>query len=122
MSEVNADEFHSFGVLLANLEDGQLNQDISDQITDMVARIHDAYRDQGGKPAGKLTLSIGFKLDGGVIEAAATFKVEMPKEARPKTILWATRGNKLTRSNPRQQELGLNKLRTVTGPGAARTV
>lgn len=128
MSEVererDVDEARSFSILLASFEDGQLNGDLTQAVQDMVARLHDVARDRGGSPAGAITIKLGFKLDGGVIETKSDFTVTMPKEIRPKSIFWATPQNNLTRSNPKQRDLPLSRPRDVTtaAPAGMRSV
>jgi hypothetical protein len=105
----------SFPSLIATLEDGELSNDLSDQIRDIVARLHDVYMNQGGTPKGSLTLKLDFKLDSGVIETKADVKSTMPKQVRRKTVMYATPGNYLTRRNPKQAELP-GVLRDVSAP------
>lgn len=95
----------SFPSLIATLEDGELSNDLSEQVRDIVARLNDVVAAQGGTPKGSLVLKIDFKLDSGVIETKADVKVTMPKQVRRKTVMYATPGNHLSRKNPKQQEL-----------------
>lgn len=123
--EFDPDEARTFSLLIAGLEDGQLNSDLTDQISEIVARLHDTERDQGGSPSGILTVKIGFKLDGGVIEIKGAYTTAMPKEVRPKSVYWATPNNNLTRRNPKQREFPFSKggrARDVTGSGEIRKV
>lgn len=124
--ERDIDEARTFGILIAGLEDGQLNQDLTQAVSDIVARLHDTERDQGGSPSGTLTLKLAMKLDGGVIEIKGSFTAAMPKEVRPKSVYWATPNNNLTRRNPKQREFpfaGPRPLaREVSGAGEIRKV
>lgn len=116
MSEVSSPhDVRNFSTFVASLEDGSLHSELTDALRDLVATLSDEARDRGGKPKGKISLSIELKLDSGVIEANTEFKVAKPKSVRSKTIFWATPENNLTRSNPKQQEL---PLRDVTSAGA----
>ena len=123
MSEVtperDPDEARTFAILLGSFEDGALNGDLTQAVQDLVARLHDVARDRGGSPGGSITIKLGFKLDGGVIETKSDFTVTMPKESRPKSVFWATPGNNLTKRNPKQRELA---LRDVTTGHVARNV
>lgn len=124
--ERDPDEARTFSILVAGLEDGQLNQDLTDAVSEIVARLHDTERDQGGSPAGTLTLKLGMKLDGGVIEIKGAFTTAMPKEIRPKSVYWATPNNNLTRRNPKQREFPFagkgGRARNVTGVEEVRKV
>lgn len=106
MSVNPADEAsRSFASLIATLEDGDLSNDLSDQVREIVAALNDAVANQGGKPKGTLVLKLDFVLDSGVIETKADVKVTKPKQNRRKTVMYATPGNHLSRKNPKQQEL-----------------
>lgn len=99
-------EHRSFSTLVAGLEGGSIHDDLTRAVQDIVAELHDTRQNQGGKPKGRLVLSIEFKLDSDVIEAVTDVKVTLPKQVRGKTILYATPDNNLTPRNPKQQEFG----------------
>lgn len=106
MSVNPADEAsRSFPSLIAALEDGDLSNDLSDHVRDIVAALNDAAANQGGTPKGSLVLKLDFKLDSGLIETKADVKVTTPKQVRRKTVMYPTPGNHLSRKNPKQQEL-----------------
>jgi hypothetical protein len=113
------EEHRSFSTLLTDLEDGALHAELSDQIKDIVAKLHDTAAEQGGKPSAILTIKMGFKLDSGVIEVAADVKATLPKRSRRKSIMYATPDNNLTRRNPRQQELPLRDVNASAGVARA---
>lgn len=100
----------SFIAMLAALEDGTLANRLSDEMRTMVAELTDTARDQGGKPAGTITLSLGFKLDDGMIEVRAAVTSKMPRTIRPRSMFWATPENNLTQRNPMQRELPLREV------------
>ena len=62
-------------------------------------------RDHGGTATAALGVMLNFRLDQDTVEVEANYKVKLPDQVRHRTILWATPDNKLTRSNPRQQQL-----------------
>lgn len=107
----------SFGVFLAELEDGRLHGDLSSALRDLVASLEEASA-RGGKPRGKLSVTMNFALDDGIVECTADYAVKAPKLARGRSIFWVTPDNNLTRRNPAQADL---PFRDVTIPaGAAR--
>ena len=116
MSEAtpDPDENRTFAILLQRLESGELHQQLTDDVRDIVARLQDVEAAQGGTPVGKLTLNISFKCDDGVITIVADKKSVMPKEIRRKTMMWATPNNNLTSRNPHQHELPLRSVPGVT--------
>lgn len=97
---------HNFAQVIAALEDGDLNSNLTDKMRDLIAEINDVAKEKGGKAGGTISLTIAFKYDSGVIEVCAADPVlKKPKETRRKTLMWATPGNLLTQKNPKQQEL-----------------
>ena len=115
----NPHEIRSFSTLVAQLEDGALHQELTKEVIDLVANLQDHARDQGGKPKGKITLTIDLKYADGMFDVQSDFKIASPKATRRRTVLWATPDNNLSRANPRQQEL---PLRTVADNAAVKAV
>lgn len=111
-----ADELRTFTQLLHTVQDGDLHVELSDQLKDLVGSLHNVRMESGGKPTGRIALTLDFRLDGDVIEVQADFAVKTPKIARRKTVFWATPENLLTKRNPKQMEM---PLRTVGGDEAA---
>jgi hypothetical protein len=112
-------EQRTVAMLLAHMEEGQFNQDASDALRDLVAKLNDAAVNRGGKPVGKLVITLDFKLDDGIIETRSDYKVTAPKTSRRKTIMWATPNNNLTPDNPRQ--ISMN-FRDVNKGSTIRTI
>ncbi|MCW4589703.1 hypothetical protein NO263_03815, partial [Gluconacetobacter entanii] len=111
----------SFSQLVAQVEDGQFNHDAGNAIQDLVAAMSDAAMSKNGRSKGKIAITIGFELEGGVITTTTDFKVTKPRMARAKSVFWATPENHLTRRNPRQQEMELN-CPGFCGDGTTREV
>jgi hypothetical protein len=59
----------------------------------------------GGKAKGKVTINLEFAQEGGITEIKANFKVAQPESRRPKSIMWTTEDNRMTRTRPGQQQL-----------------
>lgn len=108
----------SFTLFLQEVEDGRLHGDLSEALRDLVAQLHDASG-QRGKSSGTLGVTFTLKLDGGVIEVAADYKVKAPKLARGRSVFWATPENNLTRRNPAQPDLPLRDVSVPTARVAA---
>jgi len=100
--------------LLGSLQQGELDADASNQLREIVAALHGAH----GKPKAKMTITLDFELDSGVINISGDYAVKLPRRARGRTIFWATPENNLSRQDPRQAEMA---FRDVSLP-AARTV
>ncbi|GBQ69752.1 hypothetical protein AA103196_2300 [Ameyamaea chiangmaiensis NBRC 103196] len=101
-----------FSQLVAVAEDGQLNDDLDQEVTDLVAILNDAAASRNGKAKGSITLKVDFALDGGIITISTDYAVKKPKVARARSAFWATPDNKLSRRNPKQHELPLRDVST----------
>jgi hypothetical protein len=95
----------TFTAFLAQVEDGELHEDLTRALTDLIATLHDHAHATGGKPAGTIAITLKFRLDREVVEVAGDLKVSKPKTERARSIFWTTPENHLTRLNPRQQAL-----------------
>lgn len=102
----------SFSVFLPMLEDGHLNQELTDAVRDLVAKLRDHRTNTGRTAKGKLAVTIDFSLGSdGTFDVTGDFTVKVPKPVRSRTVLWATDGNNLVPQNPAQPELpGVKKL------------
>lgn len=109
----------NFAQLISVAEDGELNSDLDQEITDLVAALNDAGASRGGKAKGKITLSVELVLDGGIISMTTDYVVKKPKIPRARSAFWTTPDNKLSRRNPKQSEL---PLRDVSAPSEIRSV
>lgn len=98
--------------LVAKLQDGALEQDLNEQLSDIVSALTAQAREAGGKPKAKLTLSLVFKLDSGMVEVEANVTVAQPKPVMGKSIFWPTTDHQLSPENPRQHELPLRDVAT----------
>lgn len=105
----------NFGQILATLQDGKMHADLSDASRDLIARMEEAAINAGGKSKGKLTITLDYKVEGGVVEIMGDFAVKAPKLARGRSIFWMTPENNLTRRNPAQPDL---PFRDVSVPAA----
>lgn len=110
----------TFSQLLGALNDGELHQDMSEDMREMVAKLHDHAREHGGKPSATMTLTVEMKLDGGLIMVKAEAKTKLPKSERARSVFWATPENNLSRRNPRQPDLP--GIRDVTSDTRVRSV
>lgn len=96
--------------LLAIHESGDLNHELSEAQTDVVAYLNQLVMDQGGKPSASITLTLNYKLDSGLMEITAGVTVKKPKRARAKGVYFCTPNNKLSKRDPRQLEMPLRDV------------
>lgn len=95
----------TFAEVLPLLEDGQLVEDLTDGLKDVIAALNNAAMDGARKPKGELNLKLKFSMEDGIIEVVSEIKTTQPKQARGKTVMWATADNNLSRNNPKQRGL-----------------
>ena len=101
------DETRTFSNFLARCEEGVLDNDLTEKLSEIVKTLRQRQRDYGGKPVASLSLEVSFKLDDGMIEVRTGVKVKVPKEVRGRTLLFPSANDLLTSRNPRQRELAL---------------
>jgi hypothetical protein len=118
----NPHAIRSFAQLLQVAEDGALLSDLSDEVREAMLQLQ-ACEMQGGKPKAKITLTLGVRLDRGLVEVEGDFTVKVPKLRRGRTILHMTPNGDLSRVDPRQAQLPFRdanagqagQIRTVIG-------
>lgn len=118
----NPHAIRSFAQLLQVAEDGALLSDLSDEVREAMLQLQ-ACEMQGGKPKAKITLTLGVRLDRGLVEVEGDFAVKVPKLRRGRTILHLTPSGDLSRVDPRQPQLPFRdanagqagQIRTVVG-------
>lgn len=103
----------TFTSLVAQLEDGRLDRDLSRAIEEMVEALEDVSSSTGGKAKGVLTLKIEFDYDDGLIDVGGEISTKTPKWKRGRSIFWPTPEHHLTRRNPAQPDL---PFRDVNAP------
>lgn len=108
----------NFSTFVAAQEDGQLHADLTDAVNEIVAQLNNAAMEHGGTHVAGLTLSLGFRIDGGTIEVKAAIATKLPKENRPRSIFWSTPKNHLTSKNPKQ----IDMFRDVNAREEVRTI
>lgn len=97
--------YQTFSQLVATHERGQLNQDLSDMMRDVIAELHN-FNAEMRKPAkGKITLTFDFTVEEGIVTTMAAIKDVTPPKPRMKRMYWATPENNLTTADPKQQRL-----------------
>lgn len=119
---VQSGEPASFLAMLAQLEDGVLVEELTDQLRELVSAMHAQARDAGGKPTAKLTVVLSLKLDGGLFEVSAGVSAVPPKPVRPRSLFYRAGDNTLTPNNPKQLELGIPPKDVVAPTAGVRVV
>jgi hypothetical protein len=95
----------TFTQFLGAVEDGKLHHDLTEGVAELVTALRDTADAVGGKPKGKLTLTLDFTLDRDTMEITGDLQVKKPKIQRGRSIFWTMPGGGLSRMNPKQREL-----------------
>lgn len=109
-----ATENLNLSTLLDTLEDGKLRVDLEKALAEIIVALNQKVTDHGGTATAGLAIALKFKLDHGAVEVDADFRAKLPEQARHRTILWTTADNKLTKANPRQQQLPFRDVNKET--------
>lgn len=109
------DAFQSFNMLIAGIEEGQFNTDISNELQDLVRDLNERIG-LGIKGVGTVTVTINLLANKGVIEVTGDFKVKVPKMPRGRSIFHIAGGRFLSRRDPRQPDLPLRAVEQTQTP------
>lgn len=90
-----------FSSLVACLEGGRFDQDLSAALRGLVARMNQDHRLLGGKPAGKISVNIAFRWEDGTIQTTQTFTVD-PSVTRSPDRFFVTSDGGLTQRPPQE--------------------
>lgn len=101
----------SFSHWLNTVDGGVLNSKLSKELENLVAALADHQQNFGGTPGGTITITLGFKLDGNMMDVASNVTVKEPKEKGGRSVYFVTPENRLTQSDPRQQKLPFGEQR-----------
>lgn len=111
MPEKKEEGARGFAVVLQEIEDGELHKELSARLQKLVSALTEHAYFYNSSATGKLTLSVALKCDEkGVVEIVSDVKTTEPKRKRSKSTFWATDGNNLSPSNPRQAKLPLREV------------
>lgn len=106
-------EIKNFNLLLAELEDGQFNADVSDKMQEVVKALTTSVLESGTKRAkGFLAITLDFTLDSGNMLISGSMASKLPSKPRGRSLFWTTKDNGLSRENPKQPAL---PFETITG-------
>lgn len=119
MANTAARNARAFSVFLSELEYGATEKDLSN----LKAKICEAMAEHaltfGGVPKAKLTLSLDFVLDSGMMSITPKIDHVLPVRPRQKTAYFLTRDNDLSRSDPRQAKLPFQQVGGTESKSAA---
>jgi hypothetical protein len=110
----DASDIVSFSSLVACLEDGALDRDLTAALQRIVAHMGRAHRKGGGHPSGKISLVVDLLWADGMIQTRQSFKAE-PASERVSGRFYASPDGALSQQSPYQQESLLTQTKPETG-------
>lgn len=111
---------NTLGEFVRSLEDGQFDADCYEAIKELTADMREHAFNNGGLSKGKVTITLDFRQEGTITEIKSAFKTVSPEPKRAKSVMWPTSGNRLSRTNPQQQQLF--GIRDVSGSSDVRDI
>ena len=104
MSEPRPPRINDSTVLIGMLEDGELSRDLSKAIKEAIAKTREAA---GARSSGScsVTLTIGMKVDGGIVEFTTDIASKTPKASRGKTFFFLNGEGEITTENPQRPSM-----------------
>ncbi len=97
--------FQTFNQFLGGLEDGNLINDMTEKMRDLVSDMENHVLNYGGKVSGEIALKLKFNLTKGVFEIEPNLSVKSPIPPRGKSIMWPAGKGKLSPHNPAQMQM-----------------
>lgn len=101
----------TFADMLLGLAQGRFHEELTDEMRKLVKAMNRTLEVSGGKPKGKLVLTIDLMLDRGIYDLAANIRVTTPAPTRQRTVMYSTPDGALSKNDVRQMGLAL------TSPG-----
>jgi hypothetical protein len=118
--EQNVPELKSFEQVMVRLDDGRVNDALSEGVRDIVAAMHADAEARSGTSKGELTLKLKFNFEAGEIRVVPDLKITTPKERYGKTLFWANEANNLTPENPKQKKFQFGVRQVEDGAPARK--
>lgn len=92
---------------LRKLERGVFDGEVTTAVSELVREMAWNAEHGSSKPKGRVTITVDFTLDRGLMDLVADFSIKRPKRARARSAVYAGPGGELLDHDPRQMSLGL---------------
>lgn len=108
--------------VLGGLGQGRFVEEATAKLRELVKEINRVAEVGGGKPKGKIILSLTLGLDRGIFDVEPSIKITTPATVRARTIMYSTPDGRLTKNDFRQGQLALEEAKDVSTRAAVRDV
>jgi len=103
-----------FGVLLASIADGELRDEVSDELHGLVEKLYERATASARNVKGTLTITLDVKVgSNGMLTIEPNVTGKLPRKTRKDTPFWVGKYG-LTQHNPKQQQL-FREVKEVIG-------
>lgn len=99
----------NFAEMLDKIERGELVSDLTIAQSELVRALVQTEGARGGRPKGKITLTLTYQYDGEMLEISPVIAVAKPKAVRNRAVLFVTEGDQVSFQNPTQMPLALGE-------------
>lgn len=103
----------SLANVLVGLGHGRFHEEATEALQKVVKEMNRVADSGGGKPKGKLVITLDLVLDRGIFELNPSIKITTPATVRARTIMYSTPDGQLSKNDTRQGMLGLEAPRDV---------
>lgn len=99
---------------LHGIAQGRFVREVTEQMQALVKEMNRVAELGGGKPKGKLVLTLNLALDRGIMSVEPAIKITTPNPIRALTIMYPTADGRLTKNDTRQGMLALGEGKDVS--------
>jgi hypothetical protein len=93
---------NSFAEIISQVSHGAINDEATNELKALVAEMMRCARDVGGKPKGKIVVTLSLALEKGIFDVYGSVKAQMPAKVQPRAILYAAKNGLLSENDQRQ--------------------
>jgi len=105
---------------LRTMDRGRFDRELTAATRELVREMTHAADNGAAKPKGKLTITVDFVLDRGMMDVCADFATKLPKKARGRTVMYPGPTGELLAEDPKQLSLDISAREPMTVPDSGR--
>lgn len=118
MSATVPPDRETFCQQLQTMQRGQFDDEMTAAVRELVREMTHVAEHGTAKPKARITVTVEFTLDRGMMDVTADFAVKHPKKVRGRTILYPSTSGQLLPHDPQQLQLAVDTARDAAVDGA----
>lgn len=124
MDNAGQDQAASIVDVLTGLGGGRFVEEATAQLKTLVKEMNRVAESGGGKPKGKIVITLALGLDRGIFDLEPTVQVKPPSTVRARTIMYSGVDGRLSKNAPpsNQHQLPLSEAKDVSTRSDVRSV